>query len=93
MPKGVKNEKKRNHEYDKHIFWNMFPLQRKHVNYKSVQIGDLLTHYELPPFQRVKNEQHMIQLYEKVKLYYEKCHDIMFPGTISFGTYEDNLDK
>lgn len=71
----------------------MFPLQRHQVNYESVQIGDLLTHYELPPFQRVKNEQHMNQLYEKVKLYYEKYNDIMFPGTISFGTYEDNLDK
>lgn len=67
----------------------MFPLIRQQIDYTELQIGNLLDHMSLPPFQRTKNEQHVTELYESIKLYYETHQDIVFTGSISVGSYPE----
>ena len=61
----------------------MFPVGRKQVEYSETEINAILEHFTLPPFQRAKNELHVLFLYEQMKLYYRVHGDIMCTGSIS----------
>lgn len=66
----------------------MFPITRNKVEYSETDIGAILEHFRLPPFQRVKNEQHVHELYLYMKEYYHAHHDIMCTGCVSLAKYE-----
>ena len=71
----------------------MFPLVRNQVEYSETDIGAILHHFILPPFQRAERELHVQELYHQMKAYYNVHHDIMFTGSISLAKYPDGSDK
>jgi hypothetical protein len=73
--------------------YSMFPLLRNQVEYSETDIGAILNHFVLPPFQRAERELHVQELYHAMKAYYGVHHDIMFTGSISLAKYPDDSDK
>jgi len=69
----------------------MFPLPRSKVEYTEKEIGFIVNHVNLPPFQRAKNELHVELLYRHMKQYIDTYHDIMCTGLISFCKFENEL--
>lgn len=70
----------------------MFPLRREHITCGDTTIGNLLDKFVLPGFQRHKNDVHATELYNSIKQYYETYQDILFPGSISIGVYDQNKE-
>ena len=66
----------------------MFPLTRNQVEYSETDIGAILEHFILPPFQRAERELHVRELYNYMKEYYLRHNDIMCTGSISLAKYQ-----
>ena len=65
----------------------MFPLVRNQVEYTTKEIGFIIQHISLPPFQRSKNELHVQQIFNSMKQYFTTHSDIMCTGSISFAIF------
>jgi len=57
--------------------------KKKTVNFKEFQIGDLLTKTHIAPFQRLKDKEHLEDIYNGILQYYSIHKEIFLPNLIS----------
>ena len=57
--------------------------KKKTVNFQEFQIGDLLSKTHIAPFQRLKDKEHLEDIYNGVLQYYSIHKEIFLPNLIS----------
>jgi len=67
--------------------------KKKIVNFKEFQIGDLLSRTHVAPFQRIKDKEHLEDIYNGILQYYSINKEVFLPNLISLAQNDKNPNK